>query len=360
MKRIILALLAALVATPTSALNLTSVPPKFNIPWGNSASAPYINYTVPQASQIGVTNCAASLTDGFPPLTFVPSGSGGCQPFGKDYNGIFKQITLWNQWQGAGATLLYDSSFSTAISGYPRGAFLSQSATAGCFWVNTSDGNTSNPDSGGTLWTSTCPGGGIAVAAAGGTANALTVATTPVRLVAGQSIWFLPASANTGATTIALNGGSAVAVVRQAPGGLSALTGGELQPMWQQVIYDGTQYELVTSGAFSYLSAPDQTLTGGANVVSLGGTSTSFTVDCGLRPLQWIPITSAITITAPLNDGSCMLQLENGVGAAIPIFTGFTTGPNTGDPLTTTNGSKFVVTIWRIHGTSSFIVKAMQ
>jgi len=55
----------------------------------------------PQASQIGITNCAASLTDGFPPLTFVPVAQGGCPPFGSDFNGILRQITQWSQWMQA-------------------------------------------------------------------------------------------------------------------------------------------------------------------------------------------------------------------------------------------------------------------
>jgi hypothetical protein len=362
MKRVILlALAAALVAAPAAALNLTSVPTKFPIPWANSASAPYVR-TIPVPSQIGVQNCAASLTDGFPPLTFQPVGSGGCQPFGQDYNGIFRQVTQWLQWAGAGATVLWDTSYQTSISGYPRGALLSQSANVGCYWVNTLDANTTNPDAAGAGWTSACPGGGIGTAVTGGSANAQTLAATPFALNPGTVVYFQAGFTNTAATTLNTNSTGAKAVTRQTPGGLAALTGGEVQlNQWQLALYDGTQYELLNSPATAYLTAADQNLSGGANVTSLGLATGSVTIDCGARPLQWIANTGAWTLNAPVNDGSCMLQIENGAGAAVPATSGFTfNASNIGDPFTTTNGSKFVLSIWRVHGVSSFIVKALQ
>lgn len=120
-------------------------PPKFGIPWANGAGAAYIN-SIPQNSQIGIKNCAASLTDGFPPLTFTPSGAGGCPPFGQDFNGILKQLSQWNQWQSAGGPVFYDGTFSTNIGGYPNGAKLMSAVTPGTVWMSTADNNTTNPD----------------------------------------------------------------------------------------------------------------------------------------------------------------------------------------------------------------------
>jgi hypothetical protein len=140
------------------AMSASSVPPKFPIPFASTAGAPaYINYPIPTPSQIGITNCLASLTTGFPPLTFTPAAGGGCAPFGQDFNGIFKQITLWNQWQSAGAPIFYDSGFSSAIGGYPKGAVLWNAATVGCFWESEVDNNTSNPDAAGANWLGYCP-----------------------------------------------------------------------------------------------------------------------------------------------------------------------------------------------------------
>lgn len=158
MKRISSLLLAALLSiAPVKAMQQSQVPSKFNIPWGNSAGVNYIR-TIPQASQIGITNCAASLTDGFPPLSFLPIAAGGCPPFGQDFNGILKQITQWSQWQAAGGPVYYDSGFSTSIGGYPKGAIIQSSVLPGRLWVSTADNNTTNPDSTSTANWITLPG----------------------------------------------------------------------------------------------------------------------------------------------------------------------------------------------------------
>jgi hypothetical protein len=131
-------------------MQASDIPSKFPIPFANAAGVGYIR-SIPQASQIGITAGAASLTDGFPPVNFLPVGSGGTPPFGQDMNGILNQITQWSRWQGAGALPVYDSAFSTSIGGYPMGAILS-STTSGTLWLNLADNNTTNPDTGGANW----------------------------------------------------------------------------------------------------------------------------------------------------------------------------------------------------------------
>ena len=130
----------------------TNIPTKIPIPFANSASSTY-KTTIPQASQIGIANGRASLTDGFPPLTFQGISSGGIPPFGADFNGILYEITSITQWQQAGGMFLYDSSFSTTISGYPRGSVLQSSSLNG-LWISSAENNTTNPDTGGAGWTS--------------------------------------------------------------------------------------------------------------------------------------------------------------------------------------------------------------
>ena len=137
MKRFVLGLLVlALSAFSASALEQSSIPSKFPLFWGQFAGTNYIR-NIPTQSQIGIVNCAASLYDGFPPLTFIPAASGGCPPFGQDMNGILRQITQGSQWQSAGATVGYDSAFSSTIGGYPKGAILLQAANANCWWTST-------------------------------------------------------------------------------------------------------------------------------------------------------------------------------------------------------------------------------
>lgn len=129
-----------------------SVPAKFQIIWGASAGAGFIR-TIPGPSQIGVQAGAASLTDGFPPVTFLPIGSGGTPPWGQDFNGILKQITSWNQWQAAGGPIPHDPAFATAVGGYPSGATIATDGPLiGQQWISLVDNNSSDPDTGGANW----------------------------------------------------------------------------------------------------------------------------------------------------------------------------------------------------------------
>ena len=130
----------------------SNIPSKIPLPFAYAAGSSYKN-TIPVASQIGVVNGKASLTDGFPPLTFQAISAGGIPPFGADFNGILNEITAIQQWQNAGGFFPYDSAFSTAVGGYPKGAIL-QSANFAGLWVSTAENNTTNPDTGGAGWTS--------------------------------------------------------------------------------------------------------------------------------------------------------------------------------------------------------------
>ncbi|HEY0120666.1 MAG TPA: hypothetical protein VGC14_02705 [Rhizobium sp.] len=123
----------------------SDIPSKFPIPFADSAGTGYIR-TIPEASQIGITNGAASLTDGFPPVTFLPVGAGGTPPWGQDFNGLLNQITQWSRWQNAGALVTYDATFSTAVGGYPKGAIVASATASGSIWMSTADNNTTNPD----------------------------------------------------------------------------------------------------------------------------------------------------------------------------------------------------------------------
>lgn len=134
-------------------MQASDIPAKFNIPWGNSAGGSFIR-NIPQASQIGIENGAASLTDGFPPLNFDPLSGGGVPPFGQDFNGILRQITQWSRWQAAGGPVIYDSTFQTAVGGYPAGALVQSATTPGIFWYSLVDNNATNPDTGGAGWQS--------------------------------------------------------------------------------------------------------------------------------------------------------------------------------------------------------------
>lgn len=112
----------------------------------------------PVASQIGVLAGAASLTDGFPPLTATAPTSGGVAPFGIDANGILFLLSSWIAAQAAGQYPQFDATLATAMSGYKVGAILQQANNLNAFWINNVDGNSNDPDTGSlTGWLSTVP-----------------------------------------------------------------------------------------------------------------------------------------------------------------------------------------------------------
>lgn len=118
---------------------------KFPIPFANSADSGHRTVPIPTAT---TGTYRASLTQGYPPETFLATGAGGTPPDGRDFNGILFQISAWTRWAQAGGSILsYDSAFSTAIGGYPAGAVL-MSSPRGILWLSTADNNTTDPDGG--------------------------------------------------------------------------------------------------------------------------------------------------------------------------------------------------------------------
>lgn len=122
-------------------MKASQLPTRVPLPFADSGS----KNTIPEASQIGITPGAASLTDGFPPLTFTPLSAGGVPPSGKDFNGILNLLSQSTRWQNAGSFFPYDSAFSSDIGGYPKGAIL-QNVSGDGFWLSTTDDNTADPD----------------------------------------------------------------------------------------------------------------------------------------------------------------------------------------------------------------------
>jgi len=108
---------------------------------------------IPVPSQEGITPGAASYTDGFPPLCATPVASGGIPPSKADMNGILYGMSAVDVWMCAGGGFPYNSAFSTAIGGYPKGARVLMASGNG-YWVSTTDNNVTDPDTGGAGWAS--------------------------------------------------------------------------------------------------------------------------------------------------------------------------------------------------------------
>lgn len=119
----------------------TAIPSGIQLPFANSGA----KQTIPVASQIGIVNGRASYTDGFPPLTRTPIVAGGVPPFGTDMNGILNAATAIQQWQTAGGIFKFNSAWSTANTGYPKGAVLCNAQNDGA-WLSLVENNTTDPD----------------------------------------------------------------------------------------------------------------------------------------------------------------------------------------------------------------------
>lgn len=113
---------------------------------------------------------------------------------------------------------------------------------------------------------------------------------------------------------------------------------------------------------YAQLDVSGQTLSGGATVTATNlGTiaSGTTTVDCGQGPLQFYTNNGAHTLAAPAADGYCNILVTNGASAGTIAFSGFTTGA-TGDTLTTTAGSRFLLSVVRVNSVSTYMIKALQ
>ncbi|EOA2972595.1 hypothetical protein ACHZG8_001066 [Yersinia enterocolitica] len=120
-------------------MNRTDDPKKQPIPFGVNGPREDIGPTTPTGDN------SASYNSGFPPITMLLKAAGGLPPKGQDMNQILYELSSLARWTSAGALNVFDSTFSSSISGYPKGAVLSNSTFTGC-WLNTTDANTANPE----------------------------------------------------------------------------------------------------------------------------------------------------------------------------------------------------------------------
>lgn len=165
-----------------------------------TAAAPVVGgktYPFPVASQVGVTNGAASLNDGFPAITMTDPTEGGVPPYGVDFNGALYLLSANIAALEAGQLPTYNATLSTAMNGYALGALLGKADGSG-FWLNLVSGNATDPDTGGSNWIDWWPGGAdymSANVAAGTTDNFNPTGFNP-------SIGFLDVNPNAGNASI--------------------------------------------------------------------------------------------------------------------------------------------------------------
>lgn len=126
-------------------MNRTDAPKKQPIIFGVNGPREDLPDTTPSGDN------TASYSQGFPPITMTLKSAGGLPPKGQDMNQILYELSALARWASSGALNTYDSTFSTAINGYPSGSVLISDDGLNVY-INTSDGNTSNPNTGGSGW----------------------------------------------------------------------------------------------------------------------------------------------------------------------------------------------------------------
>ncbi|WP_149572520.1 hypothetical protein [Serratia nevei] len=124
-------------------MKLTDKPRQIAVPF---ASGTADKNTIPNnATQETKEKGNAAYDSGFPPLTMAAIAAGGIPPHGKDFNGLLNDITAAIRFSQAGGKYTFDSAFTSAIGGYPRGAMV-LSSDGSKIWWNTVDSNTTDPD----------------------------------------------------------------------------------------------------------------------------------------------------------------------------------------------------------------------
>lgn len=298
-------------------------PANLSLPFANSGT----KNTIPVASQIGITNGAASYTDGFPPLTMTPIAAGGTPPFGQDMNGALFAISAHTVFANAGGQYQFDSALATAVGGYAVGAVLQSNDGLSAYYNilagNTTDFN-STPASIGVSWipfagkcitTNVIQTGSSIIAAITGTANALIATCNPAITAYnnGMTIRFKVTSANTAAVTI--NAGAGAVSLLNRSGG--ALISGDLTA---GAIYSAT-YDNASSSFFINQLVNSQYLTqASAQITAVaGGTADALTATFSPAITtvsnQTILVRAAsanATTTPTINPGSGVITIVKG------------------------------------------------
>ena len=234
-------------------MQLSDKPSQLTIPFANSGT----RTAIPTPSQIGITAGAASLTDGFPPLTRTPIAAGGVPPSGADMNGILYQMSAADRWANVGGGYPYDSTYATAIGGYPKGARVVRTDGIG-YWLNTADNNTTDPEAGGAGWVPDLMPGATAVTMTGSnvTLTALQYGQPVIRitgLLTGDLNLIFPAIAGGEWTVINATTGAFTITAKTASGTGVTVTGASC------IVGDGTNILSVSPVVAAVTAASDPT-----------------------------------------------------------------------------------------------------
>lgn len=257
-------------------MQLTNTPGKLVLPFANTGA----KNTIPTASQIGITAGAASLTDGFPPLTRTPIAAGGVPPSGLDMNGILFQLSAILRWANAGGGYAYDAAFATDpnVGGYPKGARIMRSDGLG-YWFNTVENNTTDPEAAGAAaagWVPDFTNGVTAV-----TMTSANVTLTPLQY--GKPIIVITGTLTANLNLIFPNIVGNWTVVNNTTGAFTitcktAAGTGVVVNSVQSIVGDATNIYSAVNDAISSM---------GELIASAGGTANALTATFSPAPRMW-------------------------------------------------------------------------
>lgn len=282
--------------------------------------------TIPVASQIGIVPGAASLTDGFPPLTRTPLAAGGVPPSGLDMNGILYTHSAIVRWLNAGGGFAYDSAFASDanVGGYPKGAQLLRSDGAG-YWLNLTDNNTTDPESAGAAAAGWVPGvtNGVATVAMASSNVTLTplqygkpVITLTGTITTNLNLIFPAIAASW--TVINNTTGAFTITAKTASGTGVAVTG------TTQIVGDGTNITKPTAATAAQIAPVSSSVSANALTASYSGGTLDFrsaTLANG-APIAGVSVGS-VAITVP---SGATLGTVNAVASRLVLLVAYNAG----------------------------------
>lgn len=223
------------------------------------------------------------------------------------------------------------------------------SAAQGSIYLRT-DGTPYYNNNGSTGWTAIGGGGGSGTVNSGNSGELTYYASTGTAVSGTPNLTLSAAQLTVG------QAGSAAGTVRLAGSVSGTVT------LAAPTTASGTQTVPAGTGTLLSTSAGQTISAGFAFTTYSGGTISSgtYTPTCTNANYQSITNNGAFTLAAPSGDCAIALLVTNGGSAGAITFSGYTVGSNTGDSLTTTNGNKFVITLYSIASTATYMVKALQ
>lgn len=317
------------------------VPARFRQGFGFDAGPGFIR-PIPFESQAGIEPGAASITDGFPPPTFLPIAAGGIPPDGRDFNGLLNRITLWSRWQAAGVAAAYDAGFATEMGGYPKGSLVL--LTQGHIIAkSTIDDNLANPNTSFAGWEIMSCSWSQTAWTATGSANAQRVnpniVPTSLAQLTGIPLTFRAVGTTTGPATLKVSSLDPVPILQ--PNGAPMAAASIRSGSYVTVVYDGSNF--IRTSASSVFS-DTVSLNGGVAIngaPSANGANLQLVGNGGATPRKFIRARSgALSVVNDAYTAEILNLSDLGVLFA-PFMKAGAGAMGTGDVLRVTNLADF-------------------